>query len=533
MDCFGGPDGAVRWSRTVGGDVVLLWHYSRRVVAISLIGFATIPVTDASAQLLNEELRGLVESHPQIQAKRKSVSSAEEGIGVARAGYLPTVKVTGDTGPEYVDSPTRRSTEGQPYYKGRETAGLVVTQRLYDGNLTDSLVDSAKGKRAYSEADLRATRQNAILEGVTAYVDVLRRAKQIELARENERKVLEQLNLEDERVEKGAGMATDVLAAKQRLQIAKGRRLGYEGDFNTSIAKYTQVYGHGPDLAKLSDPPVPADLIPPELEEAIRSAEKDNPTVETAARTAEITSEARRTAEAGYYPNLDLIGRANYENDKNATLGVRRDWSLLLTASWELFSGFKTDSQVAQASYDYAASKDNQLYVNRKVTESVRTTWYKLRTAREKMGVLEQAANLAAEVWEGTKKKREAGKATVQDVLDEETRTNDALIDYTGAYYDMIQYSYELLAAMGRLEVDNIERAPAGTAGPPVSIQPISKGGPKASAFQPAPPPAAPPPTAARPVPVSTDLRGRVQHLMAQSGQPPKDPPTAPKHWYE
>lgn len=424
------------------------------------VALATAWSTPLAAQTLVEELHGLIESHPQIQAKQKNVQSAEEGIRVARSGYLPTVKVTGDTGPEYVDSPTRRQTEGNAFYKGRETTGLVVTQRLFDGHLTDASVSAAKVSRELSSSDLRATRQNALQEGVLAYLDVLRQTKLIQLARDNERKIQEQLSLEDERVQKGSGIASDVLAAKQRLQVAKERRVNFEGAFQTAVAKYTQAFGKAPDVSRLSDPPVPASLIPPELEEAIRSAEKDNPRLVSANKTIELTSERRRTAESGYYPNIDLVGRANYENDKNATLGVRRDWSLLLTANWELFSGFKTDAQVAQASFDHAASKDTQLYENRKVSEAVKISWHKLRTARERIGLLENAAILAEEVWEAQKKRREAGKATVQDVLDEETRINDARISYTGAYYDMIQTSYELLAAMGRLEVENIERTP-------------------------------------------------------------------------
>ena len=419
----------------------------------------------ASAQSLVDELQTLVESHPQIQSRQKSVYSAEEGIRVARSGYLPTVRVMGDTGPEYVDSPTRRQTEGHSFYKGRETSGLVVTQRLFDGYATDSQVEAAKVSREISSTDLRATRQNALLEGTLAYIDVLRQVRLIQLARDNERKILEQLNLEDERVQKGSGMASDVLAAKQRLQVAKERRVNFEGNFEAAVAKYTQVFGHAPDVARLSDPPLPQALIPPQLEEAVRSAQSDNPTLQTANKTIDLTSERQRTAEAGYYPNIDLVGRANYENDKNAVLGVRRDWSLLLTATWELFSGFKTEAQVAQASFDHAASKDNQLYASRKVTETVKIAWHKLKTARERMSLLENAAVLAEEVWEAQKKRRDAGKATVQDVLDEETRINDARINFTSAYYDMIQHSYELLAAMGRLEVEGIQQVPPAPAG--------------------------------------------------------------------
>ncbi|MGE5547589.1 MAG: TolC family outer membrane protein [Solirubrobacterales bacterium] len=407
-----------------------------------------------------DELRGLQETHPQIQSKHKATLSAEQGIRSARAGYLPSVRTTADSGPEYVDNPTRRQTNGEPYYKGRETAAVVVTQHLFDGFLTDSSVDAAKVSREISHADLRATRQSTLLEGAIAYINVQRYTRLIQLSRENERKVQEQLNLEDERVQKGAGIASDVLAAKQRLQIAKERRVQFEGNFQEAAAAYTQVFGHAPEIAALTDPPFPDSVLPKSLDEALGVAEKENPSVETAARTVDLTAEKKRGAESGYYPTIDLIGRADYENDKNALTGVRRDWSLLLTANWELFSGFKTDATVAQASYDHAASKDNQNFTGRKVAEQVRRSWHQLKVARDRTALLDNAAILAEEVWEARKKQREAGKATVQEVLDEETRINDARINYTVAYFDMIQHAYELLNSMGRLEVGNVVGSP-------------------------------------------------------------------------
>ncbi|WP_041040063.1 TolC family outer membrane protein [Paramagnetospirillum magnetotacticum] len=413
----------------------------------------------AVAGTLEDEMRDLVASHPQIQAKLKGISSADEGIRSARAGYMPTVKLTGDQGHEYIDSPDRRATQAKPFMDKRNTGGLTVTQKIFDGFATDSTVDSAKTSRRISESDLRATRQATLLEGAIAYLDIMRTTKLVALSRENERKIAEQENLEDERVRKGSGIATDVLQAKQRLQVAKERRVNYEGQFHAAVAKYTQVFGHAPDVASLSDPPLPLDLIPETLDQSLEASEKDNPSLESATGAIDLSGDKRNIAEAGYYPTLDLVGKADYEHGKNATVGVRRDWSLMLVASWELFSGFKTDATVAQASWDHGASKDNRFHTSRKIAEQTRTAWHKLQTARQRLDLLENAAILAEEVWEATKKKLDAGKATVTEVLDEATRINDARINYTGAYYDMYQSSYELLAAMGRLEVDNLSRA--------------------------------------------------------------------------
>lgn len=404
-------------------------------------------------------MRSLVENHPAILAKAKGVNSAEQGIRTARAGHMPTVKLGGDEGYEYIDSPDRRLTQGRHYSNTRNTANLTVTQKIFEGFATDSLVESAKISRQISEVDLRAVRQTTLLEGTVAYLDVMRQTKLVALSRETERKIHEQLNLEDERVQKGSGIASDVLNAKQRLHIAKSKRLTYEGAFQTAVAKYTRLFGHAPNVAALSDPPLPLDLIPPSIDDSVDTAEKDNPTLESASRNTELTSEKRRYAEAGYWPTLDLVAKADYENGKNGTIGPRRDWSMLLVANWELFSGFKTQASVAQASWDHAASKDSRMDVSRKVSGTIRETWHRLQTARQRLDLLDNAAILAEELWEATKKKHEAGKATIQEVLDDEAKINDARVEYTNAYYDIYQAVFELLAGMGRLEVESLARA--------------------------------------------------------------------------
>lgn len=418
----------------------------------------------ARAEGLPDELQGLLGTHPQIQAKTASVASAEDGIGIARSGYLPTVKVDNSSGQQYDDSPIRTMMYGKPYMRGGDTSEITVTQHVFDGYSTDSAVGAAKVNRDISQADLRATRQNTLLDGATAYIAVVKATRLIQLARDNVRKVEDELNLEDERVEKGAGIAPDVLAAKQRLQVAKEMRVRFEGELETAAAKYIQVFGHAPDAANLAEPPIPTQALPATLDEALAEAQKNNPAIETAAKTVALTGQKRKSAEAGYYPTLDVVGHAGIDDGYNAMPGVRRDWSVMAVANWELFNGLKTRRQVAQASHDEIASKDNNLYSVRKVQELVRTSWSKLANARERMGLLENAAILAEDVWQSTKQRHAAGKATVRDMLDDESRIKEARIAYTQAYYEMVTATYEMLAAIGRMEAPVIaDSANAGT----------------------------------------------------------------------
>jgi outer membrane protein, adhesin transport system len=81
----------------------------------------------------------------------------------------------------------------------------------------------------------------------------------------------------------------------------------------------------------------------------------------------------------------------------------------------------------------------------------VKLSWQSLLTARNRLDLLENAVNIATEVFISRKKLREAGKETVINVLDAENEVSNAQINYTAASYDERLSIYQLLLSMGRL----------------------------------------------------------------------------------
>lgn len=185
----------------------------------------------------------------------------------------------------------------------------------------------------------------------------------------------------------------------------------------------------------------------------------DGSATDSAVKTARLNTavrERRRTVNAEYFPTMDLVGSWNYEKHKGAVVGTRRDYSLLLSGTWDLFTGFSTQASLTQAAFDYRASKDNHDFVFRKVVEQTKLGWQALVTVRKRLELLESAVNIATEVFESRKKLRTAGKETVINVLDAENEVNNAQINFTSAAYDEKIAIYQLLLAMGRLNVHTL-----------------------------------------------------------------------------
>jgi len=420
--------------------------------------FATCAVfisSAAHAATLEAELAGLILDHPQIRAAAKTLEAQRKGIDIANAGYLPTVSTTSESGQELIDSPgTRDQNDGQGGKASSRTTysqNLTISQNLFNGFQTSSQARTARLNKEIARIDVENTRQSTAFEGVTGYVNVLRQKRLIELARENEATIQRQLNLEDERVQRGSGVAVDVLQAKSRLQIAKERRVTFEGAMIDSISRYTSLFGHPPDVEAMLDPVPPVDLIPSTLEHAIEIGLNENPSLESAGTTVEIARERQKSIRGQYFPSLDLEGQANYEKHANTVIGTRRDYSVTMRASWDLFSGLSTPASLAQAKYQYRASQDEQDRIRRQVVQQTKLSWQALLTAKERLDLLENAVNIASEVFASRKRLREAGKENVINVLDAENEVNSAQINFTSASYDERIAVYQLLLAIGRL----------------------------------------------------------------------------------
>jgi len=331
--------------------------------------------------------------------------------------------------------------------------GVVATQLLYDGGLTDANYETAKLQKEAAGLQFQGTTQSVLFEGISAYLSVLRQMELLRLSKQNEDNIKRQLNLENERVRRGSGISVDVLQAKSRLQLAKERRVAVEGALRAAMARYTQVFGHPPDTKTMTVPEAPLAAIPDSLEKAIGVALDNNPNIGMADAQTEIASEQRQAVASEYLPTVNLEAAANYENDKNTVIGIRRDYTVLVKANWNIFNGFATKAGVAKAAYDYAASQNTALHTRRKTEEQTKLAWEALQTARQRVTLLQNAVNIASEVYTSRQRLREAGKETAINVLDAENEVFNARINLTSATFDAKVASFQLLQAMGKLDV--------------------------------------------------------------------------------
>src|SRR5262245_37581311 len=232
----------------------------------------------AGAETLREALNATYKFNPRLDAARAIQRATDEEVPRALSVYRPSV--TGTAYTSYQLQSTRpaagtgipgSTTESNP--RGYEV-GLV--QPLFRGFRTKNAVSLAEATvRAGWEA-LRSTEASVLLEAVTAYLDVFRDLKILELRENNVTVLTRDLSATQARFQAGEVTRTDVEQAKARRAGAVAALDLARANLKTSRAIFERVVGHPP--SRLVEPR-PSTLVPRNLGESTEIASRESSAV--------------------------------------------------------------------------------------------------------------------------------------------------------------------------------------------------------------------------------------------------------------
>lgn len=409
---------------------------------------------DAKAQSLPDSLLDLIENHDRINAAKNSLNAATSRIRETRGAWFPELEVDFNNGFQKRANPGTQDTTK----KFNETS-LSIRQLLWDFGKTDTDIDISQKNRESAAINLNQVRQDLILEGIVAYIQVYSAHRRLALSRQSEENIKKQTELEDARVAGGAGFSTDVLQAKTELAEAQSRRVVAEGTLRNALSRYHSLYRDMPKgLDEFRLPPVPETLMPRTLEEAIEIALKENFQLRNARLASDIAKDSvTRTRQDLFFPELNAVVETTHERNLDGTIGQRNAQAAKVELNFPFNLGFTALDSVSASSSDFKASIDRAADTQRTTEETVRLAWADLETARQNHEVRTAQVEIAAKFLELAREEREAGRRSLLDVLSGETRLINAQSDSVLTEVSIVQAAFRLLNAMGRLEVSAVE----------------------------------------------------------------------------
>ena len=417
-------------------------------LAILLVGLAA--GAHAQTFALEEALATAYETSPRLEQQRASLRATDESVARARAGWRPSLLVSGGYGysQNTVDDPIYARPGGYP-----RDVTVTLRQPLFDGS-TSHRVRQADAEVRVGRQSLRSVEQTVLLEAASAYVGVVSDEAKVEYQRENADLLGEQLAAMRERAEIGDVTLTDVELIEARLNAANADLALATGQLATSRAEFLRAVGRP---AESLDPSPPLPQLPPGVDVALGRAVENNPDVAAAREQVRVADEAVGAAVGELLPNLSLQAQYRNSHDQIATGISASDVAITAQLNVPLYQGGENHAQVRQNRDLRTAASFGARTAELEVRQNLEAAWHAHSAARDALGHHEQRVAVAQSALAGLEEGIRAGEWTTFDLLNTAQEVVSARIALADARQNFYVSAFQLAAAMGEFTAQSLE----------------------------------------------------------------------------
>lgn len=396
----------------------------------------------ASAETLREAMLSAYRRNPTLQAERARQRVTDELVPQAKSGWRPTINAQGVVSHTWADSSVTKSSSNTS-----ESANIQLVQPLFRGFRTVEGVRSARANVKAGQQNLLGVEQTVLLQAVTAYADVMRDRKILNIRQRNLANLQKEARAAQARFSAGELTRTDVSQAKAQVSGAQSALANARANLAISSANYLAIIGHEPGkLTGAKHGPVPKTL-----KTALNVATETNPAVLAAAYAHEAQVHDINVAKGALLPTLSLQAQAVATNDPSK--GVSRSESATIQGvlSIPIYEAGSEYSAIRRAKQLASQSGIQIVGSTRSVRQQVATAWAAYTASGQAIVSAKDQVSSAALALDGVQQEYQVGSRTTVDVLNAELGLLSAQVSLASAERDQLVASYQVLSAIGHL----------------------------------------------------------------------------------
>jgi len=417
---------------------------TRAIAATGFLAVMGLPMA-AGAMSLPEAIAMAQKSNPTLAQSRAQADGAAARLGEARAGRMPTVVLSGESG--------WGTTDLGGFFGFRRTnvtpraASLEVRQPLFAGGGIFAAIDRAREARQAALAQAAGAKALLTSQVAEAYVTVLSADQLLALQSAQVAQLDEIARQAELKFKDGESPRTDLDQAKARLAGAQADLARAEGDVARSRAHFADVVGAAPEA--LEPPPAPP-TTPATLDEAMVNAMQSSPTLRAAEASERAAEAGVRAARAERLPSLALVASAATTRDEFFP-GYRDDGVTIgVQGKWTLFSGGLVSGRISEAHADVRAAEAAVDLARAQVREAVIGAWQDIITARVVLRAATDQSMAAASALDSVRNEVRVGQKPTVDLLDAEREALAAKYALVIARGQQVIDAYRLNALVDR-----------------------------------------------------------------------------------
>lgn len=411
--------------------------------SVSLSAVALASGEDNNLTLQDAVSKG-IQTHPFYGVVANDSLATREELSQARALYKPSIDLLAESGWARTDSPT---IDNENQWHNR--ASLTLTQLLYDGRGTTSEINRQKARVESTSNRVSEVAEFIGLDVVEAYLEVLRQRDLLAISRANVEdhiKILETI-----RTGAQAGTVTegDVSQALARQAQARATVSSTEQALREAEALFIQKVGDMP--GSMAFPDIPRDRLPPSVEDAVREAVTQSPTLAVYESDIKVAQAEFEGSGSTLYPTVELQANTAVGNDLDGIEGDDNRQSVLAVMRWNLYRGGGDQARQREFMHRHAVSKERRADAARQVEKDVRDTWAGMLAAAERAQQFLEQAGANEKVVNVYLDQFSLDRRTLLDVLDSQNELFVSRSSHVNALYTEMFAVFRVLALKGQL----------------------------------------------------------------------------------
>jgi adhesin transport system outer membrane protein len=405
----------------------------------------TKPIT---ASPINHETRVLkllaetaISRNPQLREAEANWHASQMDTEEVRGARWPRLDVSGTSkakqfGPSY------------PYAYGNGVQGRVgvtLSYTLFDGGKVNTQISSRLHQEQAERDKYNQTREQTIFETASAYLQILKFRKLVDINQQNAARLAGLVNKMDEIVQAMGGRRSELTQAISRLLQAKENRVDAEAKLHEYEVQLLKLIG-AENMSKTLNGKKPL-IEPLSIEAALAAAKKSHPVLLAAyAEQLAMKDSASAVRKSNYWPVLEVQASKMSGTDMQ---GYTDSGQLYATIKWNAFQGFSGVSQekAALARADAAQDKYDQSLVD--IEYKLNSVWRDYQNQHDRIESLrillvntEQVRNDYYTQWETL------GKRSLLELLTAEN-------DYVSAMTSLVTSEFDEQLALARLRFES------------------------------------------------------------------------------
>ncbi len=447
---------------TVGLLLVVLgaaWASAEEAAAPPAPAVQTLPgvLMSPGVLTLNDAITLALAHHPSLLAAKGATQVQHALVGEARSDYLPQLNLTSD----YTRATQNRTTPNAASHESFNgyLATLSLQQRLFDFGKTWASIDSAKETLAARRWDEETSRQTVVLNVKVAYYALLAARRLVRVDEETVRQFGQ--HLEQTRGFYQAGTRTRFDVTKAEVVLTNAKLDLIKANNSAEVAKVTLANALGMPERPIGELEELLEFKKFDVEEpqAVGEALGQRPELRSLSSKQRAAEASVRSAWRDHLPVF--TGSADYtyagSNPLSGTPAPASgqfplvwNWEAQLRLTVPIFSGFLTQSRVAEARANLDVTLANEETQRQTVLLEVRQAYLNLVEAEERVHTAELVVRQAEENLELANGRFQAGIGTSIEQTDAQVTLTNAKTTQVQALYDYHVAAATLETAMGR-----------------------------------------------------------------------------------